>query len=75
MRRAKYCPYCGEEKQFGCRCDYGHLMKAKMEPNELQQDFFHKRYCPKCGSNSTHDQCRQCGFNFTNEDFWTIRLW
>jgi len=67
----KFCPYCGKEKKFACSCEYGKLMKMKMEPNDKQKGFFHKRYCPKCGNPSTGLTCGHCQFSFSEEDFWS----
>ncbi len=75
MRGLKYCPYCGKEKRFECQCEYGKLMKMKMEPNERQKDFFFKKYCPKCGASCTQMTCKQCGLSFSEEDFWNIKSW
>lgn len=75
MRGLKYCSYCGKEKRFDCKCEYGKLMKMKMEPNERQEDFFRKRYCPKCGGSAKSMQCKHCGFSFSEQDFWVVRLW
>ncbi|MDH5716709.1 MAG: hypothetical protein OEZ22_03610 [Spirochaetia bacterium] len=75
MRGYKHCPYCGKEKKFDCRCEYGQVMKIKMDPNEKQKGLFHKKYCPKCGKNCTVTTCSSCNISFSNEDFWISRLW
>ncbi|MES0491940.1 MAG: hypothetical protein ABUK01_18235 [Leptospirales bacterium] len=75
MKRAPHCPYCGQEKQFSCRCDYGKIMKIKMEPTEREQGLYHKKYCPKCGKTSTDVQCKHCQYSFSQEDFWYKNSW
>jgi len=75
MRHYQFCPYCGKEKKFDCQCEYGQIMKIKMDASEKQINFFHKKYCPKCQKNSTEPTCSGCGLTFSNEDFWVKNLW
>ncbi|MCB1145260.1 MAG: hypothetical protein KDK41_05515 [Leptospiraceae bacterium] len=75
MRRLPNCPYCGKEKQFACTCEYGKIMKMKMDPSERDQDFYKKRYCPKCGSSASEMTCKKCNFSFSAEDFWHKKGW
>ncbi len=74
-RGLPYCPYCGEEKRFSCRCGYGKIMKLRMDPNEKEMGFYHKRFCPKCGNKTTADTCKECGLTFSESDFWMKTLW
>ncbi|MDH4261992.1 MAG: hypothetical protein OEV78_02995 [Spirochaetia bacterium] len=75
MKQLPVCPNCGKEKKFGCSCEYGSLMKVKMEPTEKQKGFFHKKFCPKCGASSNEMHCKKCGFSFSLEDFWIAKFW
>ncbi|MDH5720250.1 MAG: hypothetical protein OEZ13_06460 [Spirochaetia bacterium] len=50
-------------------------MKIKMEANDRQKGFFHKKHCPKCGQNSKETTCKSCGVSFSNDDFWMPKLW
>eukprot|EP00494_Astrolonche_serrata_P009132 UN09182 len=69
MRGLDYCPQCGKGKRFDCQCEYGKIMKMKMEPSDRQKDFFRKKYCPKCASTSSSLKCKNCGFLFQKKIF------